>query len=102
MKNCSNFDFYYFLRVTVYYGLDFGMNPDIGPDNTYTSFKLILLIMDIIVDCLKFIERNLHDFLSFETNIKNTELADLVLLDKKFAIFSFFDDVHWLLPAKKS
>ena len=37
------------------------MNPDIDPDNTYTSFKLILLIMDIIVDCLKFIERNLHD-----------------------------------------
>ena len=42
----------------------------------------------------KFIEKNLHDFLSFETNIKSTELADLVLLDKKFAIFSFFHDIH--------
>ena len=97
MKNCSNFDFYYFLRVTVYYGLDFGMNPNIGSDNVYISFKLILSIMDIIIDCLKFIVTNIQDFISFETNIKNTELNDLVLLDKKFAIFSFFDDIHFLL-----
>ena len=97
MKNCSNFDFYYFLRVTVYYGLDFGMNGNISTDNVYISFKLILTILDIIVDCLKFIEKNLKDFLNFEVNIKNTELVDLVLLEKKYAIFSFFDDIHFLL-----
>ena len=97
MNNCSNFDFYYFLRVTVYYGLDFCMNVNIESNDIFTSFKLILVIMDIIIDCLKFIEKNFKDFLYFETSIKNTELADLVLFDKKFAIFSFFDDIHFLL-----
>ena len=96
-KNCSNFDFYYFLRATLYYGLDFCMNPNINNENIYTSFKLILVIMDIIVDCLKFIEKNFEDFLSFESNIKNTDLADIVLLEKKFSIFAFYDDIHFLL-----
>ena len=53
--------------------------------------------MDIIVDCLKFIEGNFEDFLSFQSNIKNTDLSDLVLLDKKFSIFIFYDDIHFLL-----
>ena len=97
MKNCSDFDFYYFLRVTLYYGLDFAMNPKIGSENVTTSFQMILSILDIIIDCLKFIEKNFKEFLIYETNIKNTELTDLVLLEKKYAIFSFFDDIHFLL-----
>ena len=97
MENCSNFDFYYFLRVTVYYGLDFSMNSNIAPENAFTSFQLILSIIDIIIDCLKFIEKNFKEFIEYETSIKNTELADLVLLEKKYAIFSFFDDIHFLL-----
>jgi hypothetical protein len=97
MKNCSDFDFYYFLRVTLYYGLDFTMNPKICSENVTTSFQMILSIMDIIIDCLKFIEKNFKEFLIYETNIKNTELTDLVLLEKKYAIFSFFDDIHFLL-----
>ena len=97
VENCSNFDFYYFLRVTVYYGLDFCMSSSIKPENVFTSFQLILAIIDIIIDCLKFIRNNFKEFIEYETTIKNTELADLVLLDKKFAIFSFFDDIHFLL-----
>ena len=97
VENCSNFDFYYFLRVTVYYGLDFSMNSNIRPENAFTSFQLILSIIDIIIDCLKFIRKNFKEFIEYETTIKNTELADLVLLNKKFAIFSFFDDIHFLL-----
>ena len=97
LENCSDFDFYYFLRVTVYYGLDFSMNSNIAPGNELISFQLILSIIDIIIDCLKFIKKNFKDFIDYETTIKNTELADLVLVDKKYAIFSFFDDIHFLL-----
>ena len=97
MQNCSNFDFYYFLRVTVYYCLDFCMNVNITSDNINTSFLLILSIMDIIIDCLKFIEKNFQEFLEYEISIKNTELTDIVLFDKKYAIFSFFDDINFLL-----
>ena len=101
LKNCENFEFYYFLRVTVYYGLDFCMNPNINKnnnnDNIKYSFILILRILDIIVDCLKIIKNNLNKFLDFQNNIKNTELNDLVLINKQYAVFSFFDDIHFLI-----
>ena len=100
IKNCSNFDFYYFLRVTVYYGLDFCMNAnniENNADNVFLSFRFILSIMDIMIDCLKYIDKNIKDFIIFESSIRNTELNDMVLLDKKYSIFSFFDDIHFLL-----
>ena len=100
-KNCDNYEFYYFLRATVYYGLDFCMNksinPNNNPENIKVSFKMILIILDIIVDCLKFIAKNLNEFTDYQTNIKNNELNDLVLINKKFAIFSFYDDIHFLI-----
>ena len=100
-QNCDNYEFYYFLRATVYYGLDFCMNININPnknqDDIVVSFKMILIILDIIVDCLKFIEKNLSEFTDYQNNIKNGELNDLVLINKKFAIFSFYDDIHFLI-----
>ena len=100
-KNCDNYEFYYFLRATVYYGLDFCMNKNINPnnnqDNIVVSFKMILIILDIIVDCLKFIEKNLNEFTDYQNNLKNSDLNDLVLMNKKFAIFSFYDDIHFLI-----
>ena len=50
-----------------------------------------------IVDCLRFIEDNLNEFLNYESNVKNNDLNDLVLVNKKYAIFSFFDDIHFLI-----
>ena len=99
IKNCDDYQFYYFLRVSVYYGLDFCMNPNINNnnDNIQISFRLILIILDIIVDCLKYIEENLADFIEYQNNIKSTDLNDLVLINKKYAIFSFFDDIHFLI-----
>ena len=101
IKNCDDYQFYYFLRVSVYYGLDFCMNININTnnnnDNIQISFRLILIILDIIVDCLKFIEENLDDFIQYQYNIKGTDLNDLVLINKKYAIFSFFDDIHFLI-----
>ena len=101
VNKCNNYDFYYFLRVSVYYGLDFCMNPNINKnnnqDNIIISFKLILAILDIIVDCLKYIESNLDEFIEFQNNIKNSDLKDFVLINNKCAIFSFFDDIHFLI-----
>ena len=100
-KNCDNYEFYYFLRATVYYGLDFCMNKNINTinnqKNIIVSFKMILIILDIIVDCLKFIENNLNEFTDYQNNLKNSDLNDLVLMNKKFAIFSFYDDIHFLI-----
>ena len=100
-KNCDNYEFYYFLRATVYYGLDFCMNKNINPnnnqDNIVVSFKMVLIILDIIVDCLKFIAKNLNEFTDYQNNLKNSDLNDLVLMNKKFAIFSFYDDIHFLI-----
>ena len=92
-------EFYYFLHVKAYYGLDFCMNPNINDNNDsiQISFRLILIILDIIVDCLKYIEENSPDFIEYQNNIKSTDLNDLVLINKKYAIFSFFDDIHFLI-----
>ena len=46
---------------------------------------------------LKYIEQNLNEFIDYQNNIKNTDLNDLVLINKKFAIFSFYDDIHFLI-----
>lgn len=96
-ENCENYDFYYFLRVTVYYGLDFCMNSNINKNEIEISFRLILIILNIICNCLNYINDNLEDFLEYENKIKNTQLKDIVLINKKYAIFSFFDDINFLI-----
>ena len=99
---CDSYEFYYFLKATVYYGLDFCMNPNIikknnSKDNIEISFRLILIILNIICDCLKFIEENIEDFLKYQNEIKNSENQDYILISKKYAIYSFFDDIHYLI-----
>ena len=97
IENSDNYEFYYFLRTTIYYGLDFSMNPEIKNDKVEISFGIILMILNIICDCLKYIESNLKEFTLFQEEIKFSQLKDCVLLDKKFAIFSFFDDINILI-----
>ena len=102
IEYCENYEFYYFLRATIYYGLDFCMNPTIinskDSINIEISFRLILIILNIISDCLIFIKDNLDDFLKFQNKIKeNNKLKDYVLLSNKFAIYSFFDDIQYLM-----
>ena len=97
LDNCDSFEFYYFLRATVYYGLDFCMNPNLDNKLIETSFQLILIILNIICDCLKFIKDNYEDFLKYLNDIKPTQFKDLVLINKKYAVYSFFDDIHFLI-----
>ena len=99
--NCNSYEFYYFLRSTVYYGLDFSMNLNViknnESENIEISFRIILIILNIICDCLKFIENNLEDFLKFQNEIKHSEYNDYILICKKYAIYSFFSDIHYLM-----
>ena len=97
LEFCDDYEFYYFLRATVYYGLDFCMNPNINKNDVETSFRIILIILNIICDCLKYISENLEDFLKYQNEIKNSEYGDYVLISKKYAIYSFFDDIHYLI-----
>ena len=97
IENSDNYEFYYFLRTTIYYGLDFSMNQNIKSDKVEISFGIILMILNIICDCLKYIESNLQEFILFQEEIKFSQLKDCVLLDKKYAIFSFFDDINILI-----
>ena len=97
LENCDSFDFYYFLRATVFYGLDFCMNTNIDNKDIEISFQLILIILNIICDCLNFIEDNLSEFLKYHNEIKQTQFKDLVLLNKNYAIYSSFDDIYFLL-----
>ena len=97
LDNCDSFEFYYFLRATVYYGLDFCMNPNLDNKSIETSFQLILIILNIICDCLKFIKDNYEDFLKYLNDIKPTQFKDLVLINKKYAVYSFFDDIYFLI-----
>ena len=97
MKFCDDYEFYYFLRSTVYYGLDFCMNPNIDKKDIKISFQTVLLILNIICDCLKYINKNLEDFIKYKNIIKNSENKAYELISKKFAIYSFFDDIHYLI-----
>ena len=97
LEYCDSFEFYYFLRATVFYGLDICMDIDIDNKNVETSFRLILIILNIICDSLKFIKENFDDFFKYQNEIKQTQFKDLVLINKKYAIYSFFDDIFFLI-----
>ena len=95
LEYCDSFEFYYFLRATVFYGLDFCM--DLENKNVEISFKLILIILNIICDCLQFIQENFEDFFKYQNEIRQSQFKDLVLINKKYAIYSFFDDIFFLI-----
>ena len=101
-ENCDSYEFYYFLRATVYYGLDLSMNLNViknneSNENIEISFRIILIILNIACDCLKFIESYFEDYLKFENEIKNSEYKDYILISKKYAIFSAFSDINYLM-----
>ena len=95
--NSNAYNLYYFLRVTLYFSIDFCMIENLEVQEVEISFQIILSVLDLINDYFKFIESNINDFANYEKNIKNTELMDLVLINPKYASYSFFDDVFFLI-----
>ena len=53
------------------------MNPNLDNKSIETSFQLILIILNIICDCLKFIKDNYEDFLKYLNDIKQTQNIEI-------------------------
>ena len=96
------YDLYYIIHSKIYLGLDYAMKIDPYEDNEgcEESFRIILNILLFISQYYKYILDNKDDFIYYEnnkTNIDNSELIDLKVVNKKYAFFSFFEESIMLL-----
>ena len=98
-------DIYYCLHSKIFFGLDAAMKindsfhynynyPFSNNDNegAEESFKIILCILFFICKYYKYILDNKDEFINYQNNIRNTNLMDLKIINKKYAFFSFFDE----------
>ena len=92
------YDYYYFLHSTVYKAIDYsicrGKDKNSGVEE---GFKTIVIVLEILSEFYHYIKNNFDEFLNYKNNIENSELADIVLFNKKYAIFSFWDDANLLM-----
>ena len=109
----KTWDIYYILHSKIFFGIDAAMKVNGNSYNNYTyynddedeednegieiSFKMILCILFFIRNYYKYILENIEDFIYYKNKIKNTELDDLKIINKKCAFFSFFDESSNLL-----
>ena len=61
------------------------------------GLKFILIILEYLSEFYKYINNNFDQFINYKNEISISELSDLVLLEKKYAIFSFWDDANLLM-----
>ena len=109
----KTWDIYYILHSKIFFGIDAAMKVNGNSYNNYAyynddedeednegieiSFKMILCILFFIRNYYKYILENIEDFIYYKNKIKNTELDDLKIINKKCAFFSFFDESSNLL-----
>ena len=94
------FNIYYFLNSEVYFGLDMAMKSGYKKsiDEVEADLDIILTVLGIICNFFKYLKNDFQNFLYYEKNIKNNkELCDLVVLNKNYAIFSFFPSAQNIL-----
>ena len=92
------FKVYNFLRSNIYNGFD--LSICISKDKSSgveEGFKIILIILEYLAEFYKFINNNFDEFINYKNELSLSELADLVLIEKKYAIFSFWDDANYLM-----
>ena len=53
--------------------------------------------MEYLSEFFHYINNNFESFLNYKNTIADSELADIVILDKKYAIFSFWDEANLLM-----
>ena len=94
----QTFKIYSFLRSSIYNGFDLSIciskDKNSGVDE---GFKIILIILEYLAEFFKFINNNFEDFINYKNELCLSELADLVLIEKKYAIFSFWEDANYLM-----
>ena len=66
------------------------MNPNIDKKDIKISFQAILLILNIICDCLKYINKNLEDFIKYKNIIKKSENKAYELISLNQALLSYY------------
>ena len=96
--NNNAFDTYYFLRGILYRIFDQAINKSKDKSTgVEESFKILLIILEYLSQFYKYISNNFDDFINYKNEISNSELADLVLIEKKYAIFSFWEEANLLM-----
>ena len=92
------FELYYFLHSSLYYSIDYSIckakDKNSGVEE---GFKIILIVLEYLAEFYNYINDNFDDFINYKSNIADSELSDLVLFDKKYAIFSFWEDANNLM-----
>ena len=88
---------YYCLHSKIFFGLDAAMkiNDGYNDDNegAEESARIILCILLFISNYFKYILDNKDDFINYQNNIvKNKDLMDLKIINKKYAFFSFLEE----------
>ena len=92
------FELYYFLHSSLYYSIDYSICKSKDKNNgVEEGFKIILIVLEYLAEFYNYINDNFDDFINYKSNIADSELSDLVLFNKKYAIFSFWDDANILM-----
>ena len=98
----SAWETYYFLHSKVYFGLDnamkinesynfYGRKNDEN-EGAEESLRIILNILCFISKYFKFILENKEEFINYQNNKEKEEFIDLKIVNKKYAIYSFFEE----------
>ena len=88
--NNNAFDTYYFLRGILYRIFDQAINKSKDKSTgVEESFKILLIILEYLSQFYKYISNNFDDFINYKNEISNSELADLVLIEKNMQFFLF-------------
>ena len=89
---------YYFLHSFIYNSIDCAIarykDKSSGVEE---GFRIIIIVLDFLSEFYQYIKDNFEEFLNYKNNLENSELADIVLFNKKYAIFSFWDDANLLM-----
>ena len=92
------FELYYFLHSSLYYSIDYSICKAKDKNNgVEEGFKIILIVLEYLAEFYNYLNDNFDDFINYKNNIADSELSDLVLFNKKYAIFSFWDDANVIM-----
>ena len=90
---------YYFLHSVVNRSIDLSICRSKEPNSgVEEGFKTIIIVLEILSEFFHYIKDNFEEFMNYKNNIEqDSELSDLILFNKKYAIFSFWDDANLLM-----
>ena len=89
---------FYFLHSTLYKSIDYSIcRSKDKSSGVEEGFRIIVIVLEYLSEFYNYIKNNFEEFINYRNNIVDSELADMVLFNKKYAIFSFWDDANLLM-----